>query len=436
MEPERRSGESRGHDGGERVGGIRVSADDPRIVLVTQHYPPDRSGHASRLEDTATHLAERGWEVVVLAPPPSFPHGSFDRSWTRVERTTADGVAVRRLWAWQPTEPDPGVVSRLAYYVTFAVHVLAWLVVARGRYGVVLTTTPPISTGLAGLPTAVDGTPWLVDVRDLWIEASVSLGFIEGDGWLERLAYRFQRRVLAAADSIAVTTPTLGETLCRTYGADLAEKLVIVPNGVDLSLFRADGRGDPGAAASGPAQVVYVGNIGYAQDLSACIRAMEHVTADAVLRLVGGGDRVPELKRLVAELDLADRVEFAGPVPRERIPAILSEAAVGLAPLVDREELSYAMPTKVYEYLGSGLPAVVTGNGELERFIAESGGGVHAENDPAAIAAAIDDLLADPARRAELGRRGQAFVRDEYARERILDRLDEHLRTLVAPEAD
>ena len=50
------------------------------VVFVTQQYPPDKSGHATRISDTAQALARRGWEVTVLAPPACFPHGEFDRS--------------------------------------------------------------------------------------------------------------------------------------------------------------------------------------------------------------------------------------------------------------------------------------------------------------------------------------------------------------------
>lgn len=387
------------------------------------------------MRDTATNLADRGWDVTVLAPPPCFPHGEFDRTWARSEHNLNDGVDIRRLWAWQPAAPDPGVSSRLAYYISFALHALAWLI-RRNCYDLVLTTTPPISTGVAGLPVALAGTPWVVDVRDLWIDASVSLGFIASGGILERSSRLFQRLVLHTADRISVTTTTLGESLCDQYGASLSEKIVLVPNGVDMSQFSIDTEPEGESLPSAEVPViVYVGNIGHAQELEACIRALGHLSTDAVLRLVGGGDQVPELERLVSELGLGARVQFVGPVPREQVPAILAGADVGLAPLAPDEELSYAMPTKVYEYLGAGLPAVVTGNGELKRFIRDSGGGIHTDADPTSIADALDELLSDPDLRAEMGRRGHQYVRTDYARAAIVDRFENQLRATAAEGA-
>jgi glycosyltransferase involved in cell wall biosynthesis len=440
------------------------------VVFVSQQYPPDRSGHASRIRDTATALADEGWDVTVLAAPASFPPGAFDRRWRPVATTDEDGVTVRRLWTWQPTEPDPGFLTRLCYYVVFALFATLWVAVTHRRHDVVVTTTPPISTGLAGFPAAFLGSRWVVDVRDLWIDASVSLGFIAEGGLLERGSRRFQRAALHTADSVSVTTATLGERLAEQYGDRLPAKTVLVPNGVDVDGFRelvVSGRAadaDPGTVTAPDAsedlggersassdgtststdrtpaagdestdrfEVVYTGNIGHAQALDACVRAVEHLPDRVVFRLVGGGDAVPALRTLAAERGVADRVEFEGPVPHDRIPAVLEAADVGVAPLEDDPELAYAMPTKVYEYLCVGLPIVVTGRGELERFVRESGGGVVADPDPESIADAVTRLFEDPELRATLGRQGHEHVRQRYDRTAIAARFSAHLHELM-----
>jgi colanic acid biosynthesis glycosyl transferase WcaI len=458
----------------------RSAAAGRSVVFVSQQYPPDRSGHASRIRDTATALADEGWDVTVLAAPASFPPGAFDRRWRPVATTVEDGVTVRRLWTWQPTEPDPGFLTRLCYYVVFALFATLWVAFTHRRHDVVVTTTPPISTGLAGFPAALLGRRWVVDVRDLWIDASVSLGFIAEGGLLERASRRFQRAALRTADSVSVTTATLGESLSEQYGSHLAAKTVLVPNGVDVAGFRerVDGgtsadasttdpdtggdepdigagsgtepdarddrtgttpastakttaSGGESTASTGRFEVVYTGNIGHAQALDTCVRALGHLPDRAVLRLVGGGDAVPALRALAHERGVADRVEFEGTVSHDRIPAILRTADVGVAPLEDDPELAYAMPTKVYEYLCARLPMVVTGRGELERFVRESGGGIHAEPDPESVASAVTRLLEDPELRATLGRQGHEHVRRQYDRTAIAARFSDHLHGLV-----
>lgn len=401
-----------------------------QIGIISQQYPPDKSGHASRIENMATNFADRGWDVEVIAPPPCFPHGEFDRDYYRSDQVRKQDVTVHRLWAWQPTEADPGIVSRLAYYITFAAHAFVWLLITRHRYDVVMTTTPPISTGLAGFVTVLTDTLWLVDVRDLWIDASVSLGFIPEDGIVEHASRYFQRQVLHTSDTIAVTTETLGDHLCEEYGATLSEKVLLVPNGVDMNRFASADANGAVIDSDGPA-IVYVGNIGHAQALDECIRAMGRLDHDAELYLIGSGDAVPALREVVADAGVEDAVEFTGPIPHEDVPSVLKNAEIGIAPLLDDSELDYAMPTKVYEYMGAGLPVVTTGQGEIERFIEQSGGGIHTTTDPDDIATAFDSLLASESQRRERGRSGQNYVSPTYDRGHIAARFDEQIHQLM-----
>ncbi len=440
-----------------------MSEDARRVVFVSQMFPPETGGNASRIHDTATNLGD-DWRATVLSPPPTLPPGTFDRSRRRASTERVDGVTVHRLWTWQPTGENPGLVRRLPYYLLFGLHAMLWLLWHRRRYDAVVTSTPPISTGAPGLVAAALGAAWVVDVRDLWIDASISLGYIAAGSPLERLGRRFQRLVLHTADGITVTTPTLGDAIAEQYGSDLAAATVLLPNGVDTDAFRPtdpteanaftsatdarEGRpnaaGDPGGfdvdtAATGPPAtdggvptIVYTGNLGSAQALAACVRAVPHLDSDAVLRLVGGGDVAGDLRTLAEEIGVTDRVRFDAPVPREAVPALLRDATLGVAPLADADALSYAMPTKCYEYLACGLPTVVTGPGEVERFADRSGGAVHVEPDPEALAAAFDDLLADPATRELMARRGRAYVVEHHDRRRLAGRLADTLSAILA----
>jgi len=412
-----------------------MSRGERRVVFVSQMYPPEKGGNPSRIHDTATHLREEGWDVTVLAPPPSYPPGEFERTNRLRSTEVVDGVTVHRLWTWQPRGDDPGMRGRLPYFLLFAIHAAVWLLWHLRRYTVVVTSTPPISTGAPGLVAAALGSRWVVDVRDLWIDASISLGYLEEGSLIERVSRRFQASVLHAADRITVTTRANARLVRRQYGDSLSEKIVHVPNGVDTSLFRpTDGDGTDESSPpddDGPT-IVYTGNLGSAQDLEACVRAMSSLDhEDATLRLVGAGDRKSDLERLTAELGLDDRVEFTGTVPRDEVPSILDRATVGVAPLEDSDELAYAIPTKLYEYLACGLPTVVTGRGEIERFVEDSGGGVHVANDPERIADRLDALLDDPERRRELGTAGREYVTERYGRRAIASRLSDELDDLV-----
>lgn len=425
---------------------ITVSATN-RVVFITQRFPPDKGGNAARMHDITTNLSE--WDVTVLSPPPSYPPGEFERSKKRKQTETVKDVTVHRLWTWQPTVENPSMSRRLAYYLTFGIHAMLWLLFNVRKYDVVVTSTPPISTGAPGLLGKALGKPWVVDVRDLWIDASISLDYLEAGSLIERISRRFQRRVLHSADRIAVTTETLGQKLTESYGEALADKLVHIPNGVDIEQFqpcqeqqtRMEVTANGGSTVEsipngGKFTIIYTGNLGSSQDLESCIHAMEFVSTDATLRLVGSGDVESELKRLVTELEVDDRVTFDGLRPRSEIPSLLNRATIGIAPLKSSDELEYAMPTKVYEYMGSGLPVLVTGRGEIERVIEDAECGVHVDNDPKQIAAAIDELLADERKLQQFSTNGREYVESNYDRKVIAAKLSDELTELVRADSD
>lgn len=384
-----------------------------RAIIVTQNFPPDRLGNASRIHDNAKHLAaDDEWEVTVLAPPPAFPFGSFDRSWERSRTYQQDGMTVHRLWAWQPTSEDPSLISRLCYYVLFPLHALLWLTVHYRSFDVIFLSSPPVFVGITGFPFALlNLKPVVVDVRDLWIDSAVELDIIEEGSVFVRLTRAYERALLKAADRITVTTTVLGSRLTAAYGIEDG-KIHHVPNGVDVDRYTPTE-----ADSDGPKTIVYTGNLGYAQDLESCIRAVGQLDrSDVVFRIVGNGDRMPALQRLVAAEGLDEIVEFEGLVPREAVPNFIEDAEIGLAPIKSDEALEYAVPTKIFEYLACEVPVVATGSGEIESVIEASDGGVVVDNDPNAIATALERFLDDPRRREALGENGRKHVEERYDR--------------------
>lgn len=397
-----------------------------RVLVVTQAFPPEMGGNASRIGDTTTYLSDEGWDVTVVAPASCYPPGQFDRTWKFRSVEEREGVTVHRLWTWQPVVEDPGVIQRAAYYLTFAFHAAAWVLRNGGRFDAILTSTPPIFTGLPGVTgRLVHGLPLIVDVRDLWIDAAAGLDEISTVEPLILLSRGLQRLVLGLADRVLTTTPEMRSQLAAKYSTVSAEDTTIVPNGVDVSRFASDG--------GGPVEprIIYTGNLGHAQNLETCIRAMQYVQAGVTLWLVGDGDRRSALEELTAELGLEDAVKFVGLVDRDRVSELLASSSVGVAPIQASDDLSYAVPTKAYEYMASGLPVVATGTGAVERLMSESGGGFVVPDDPVTFAGTLNELMADDELRRQLGRNGHQYVTEKRSRAAIAKTLSDELQDLL-----
>jgi L-malate glycosyltransferase len=118
------------------------------------------------------------------------------------------------------------------------------------------------------------------------------------------------------------------------------------------------------------------------------------------------------LKQLVAELELTESVRFLG--ERDDVPAVLSAVDLLLVP-------SWQEPfgRAVIEAMAAGVPVVATDVGGPPEILAERACGLLLPpRQPPVWAAAIDDLLRDPARLTAMGERGRAEARRRFGLER------------------
>lgn len=385
---------------------------NPRILIISQHFPPEKSGNASRIHDLSVNLSNDA-DILVFSPFPSFPHGTFKKIFKIKKLTDIDtGLKLVNLGSWQPTRQDPNFISRMAYYLGFPLHACIWALFYMRKYDTIITSAPPIFTAITGLFAKIFlRKKWIIDIRDLWIDASISLGFIKEDSIFERISRYFMNVCYKNADMICTTTEGVSNKLQTRYDI---KNIAVIPNGVDPDYFYPK-------KGSKKNQIIYSGNVGHAQDLKNCILAMKKIIKfkDIKLLIVGEGDIKEELEELVKLENLEDNVIFKGLVPRNEVPEIISESLIGIAPLKKLKCLDYAAPTKVFEYMACGIPFLGCGMGEIERLAAESGAGIVADNNPDDIANFILDLIDNPEKSREMGKNGINYVSTHYDRKKI-----------------
>ena len=218
-----------------------------------------------------------------------------------------------------------------------------------------------------------------------------------------------------------------------------AEKIVFVPNGADLDLFQP-GAARPGAAARSSAGsdrfvVMYAGAHGRANAVGPAGRrggAPARSPGHPASPPSGDGPERAAQEAQARALGLANIV-FHGPQPKERMPALVNACDVGAAVLQDNPTFRTVYPNKVFDYMACEKPTLLAIDGVARELVCEEArAGVFAEpEDPAALAAAIRALADDPAGRAEMGRRGRAWVVANASREALAERYLTALRGLV-----
>jgi glycosyltransferase involved in cell wall biosynthesis len=219
---------------------------------------------------------------------------------------------------------------------------------------------------------------------------------------LQRQAYRCAHAVVANSRAAARQLEHEGLSSSR---------IRIVPNGISMDRF------PPRPVLLRPATtIVTVANLRAEKAHDVLIAAAARLARrHPQLRFLvaGDGPRAAELRALAARLGVDRRVEFLG--HREDVPALLAGADVFVLP-----SRSEAFPNGAIEAMAAGLPVVASRVGGLLDLVDEGRTGLLVPpDDPAALASAIESLVASPARAAGIG----AAAREEVARRYSLDRM-------------
>jgi D-inositol-3-phosphate glycosyltransferase len=375
-----------------------------KIDLVSEHASPlaalggaDAGGQNVHVASLAMALAERGHEITVYTRrdgrdlPDAVP--------------LAPGVTVEHVPAGPPRPlPKDDLLQHMPSFAAWldkrwcaarpdVVHAHFWM------------------SGLAAL-MAARRRPVPV-VQTFHALGSVKRRYQVGADTSPPQRVRLEAAVARQASAVIATcTDEVGELVA--YGARL-DRTYVVPCGVDCGHFSP---GRPAPRPGSPGRVLTVGRLVPRKGVDTVIAAIGRVPA-ANLIVAGGPERawldhdpeVARLRKVAAESKVASRVTFRGRVEHEEVPGLMRSADVivsdpwyepfGIVPL---------------EAMACGAAVVASAvGGHLDTMADGITGLLVPPRDPGELADRIRYLLANPARRRELGAAAAARARSRYS---------------------
>lgn len=248
------------------------------------------------------------------------------------------------------------------------------------------------------------GVPCVVTIHDLT--------FFDHPEWHERGKVPFFRRAINRAADRAGALICVSETTAERFRARFPRSapVFVAPHGVDHERFNAVAENDDAALAAigvHPPFVAFVGTLEPRKDIGTLVRAFDAIAdrhPELTLVIAGGqgwGDT--GIGEALGRARHADRVQLLGYVDVGALPSLLRSASAVAYP--SRDE-GFGMP--VLEAMACGAPVVTTA-GTVMAEVAGDGAALVQAGDVAALAAALDDLVAGGSDVARL--RGRALTR-------------------------
>ena len=377
------------------------------LLFLTQTYPRFEGDTAGPfIRDLARGLVRLGDRVTVLAPH-------------------AEGMPAR----WE----DQGVETVTFRYAPERYEVLG--------YGRSLEADEKVKGGAAiaaplyalGLLRAIRGMRKFDLVHAHWIvpngviaalgSGPLAIGLHGSDVFLAERVRKIAAWALRRTRLLTGCSPELVDRV-RALGFP-EERSRVIPYGVDVDKFSPGPSGwreRLGIPADAP-MVLSVGRMATKKGFHILMQALPDILkTGAHVVLAGGGDLLPDFQRKAEK-----HLHLPGPVLRDTLPDLYRAADLFVLPAVhDSKGNVDGLPNVILEAMASGLPVVASGISGIPLAVEhERTGLLVPEKDPAALSAAILDLLSNPERAREMGERGRRKAEAELTWDVVASRYRE-----------
>jgi glycosyltransferase involved in cell wall biosynthesis len=239
-----------------------------------------------------------------------------------------------------------------------------------------------------------------------------------------RVLGRFVRRFV----DLTLTNTAAGRDALVSREGLPPDRVAVLENGVDTGRFNRFMLPD---TSKPRVRVGCVANLRPVKNIDGLMRAAKlllETHPKLVFEVAGDGEQRAELEKLHAELGLGDRFVLHGSVAD--VAGFLRRVDVAVLP-----SHSEGMSNALLEYMAAGRAVVATDVGANAAVLRHKKDGlIVPPGDPAAVAAAVGELLANPLRAAGYGASARARAEAEYSRDAMRRRFEAFYRDLAGRE--
>lgn len=358
-----------------------------RILILNSEYPPIGGGAGNASAHIAGQFGKMGHSVTVVTSRfGGLPH-----------KEQSGGVTIYRIPGVRRRQDRSNPLEQILFVLSASLWSLRRI--PRFRPDATLAFFGVPSGAVAWLIKKLYKVPYIISLRGGDVPGFRPYDF----GIYHRLIAPFLRLIWKDASGIVANSKGLRHL---AHAFDPRFEIPIVPNGIDLDVYRSASRD-----WSFP-HLLSAGRIVHQKGLDLAMRALAELKdLPWEWQIAGDGPQLESLQDIAKELGIEDRVHFLGWQSREELLDCYRQANVFIIP--SRHE---GMPNALLEAMGSGLPVVasrIAGNEEL--VVDGETGYLVCSEDVEALRKALQKLLGTPALCEQMGAASRRYVEENYS---------------------
>ena len=409
-----------------------------RILLVHQYFLEENDPGGSRFNEMTKYWTDQSCDVTVLAGM-IHANGFKKKDEYRGEIFVNKKQGNVNVWRCHVSESyNKNFAGRLWGYFSFIFSsVWAGIFKVKGKYDVILVTSPPLFVGITGLFLSwFKRTPLVFEIRDLWPESAIETGVVSNK-LLIKLSYWLEKTIYRKSRLINVLTPAFRSALIEKKSVP-SGKIVFIPNAADFSLsdkllkdfdytsFRKE------KYPKDSFIITYVGAHGVANHLIQLLDAADQLKDTQVLfQLIGDG---MEKKILMEEAQKRGLVNiiFIDSVPKAEVFKYILASDVGTSVLKKVDTFKTIYSNKTFDYMACKKPVLLLIDGVSRDLIEEANCGVYAEPENIEdIVSKIHYLINNKKNLSVLGENGYNFAKNKFERATLAKKYLNYLESVT-----
>ncbi len=364
-----------------------------RILLIHQYFLEKNDGGGSRFNEMTRMWSEQGHEITVLS---GMIHANKSEKRKEYKRKHFVHKQHNKVSVWRCHVSElynVNFLGRLWGYFSFVFSsIWAGLFKTKGKYDIILVTSPPLFLGFTALALSwFKRTPFVFEIRDLWPESAIDSGIVTNK-YIIKFSYWFEGYIYRKAKLINVLTPAFRKNLIEKKHVP-KEKIIFIPNAADFSLsdellenfnvdeFRKQHR------FTDKFVITYVGAHGVANHLIQMIDAAEKFQhTNLIIQLIGDGMKKNDLIQEVEKRKL-DNVRFVSSVPKKEVFKYILASDMGASVLKKTDTYKTIYSNKTFDYMACKKSVLLLIDGVSRELVEKADCGIYAEPEN------IDDIV-------------------------------------------